>query len=47
MSGEDSHTDRAEERWKARSVAWRVLFYVAGTYLFLTAVGLLGSYAQK
>ncbi|MGW7428146.1 DUF6126 family protein [Streptomyces sp. NPDC054861] len=47
MNSEDHHADRAEERWKAKSVALRVLFYVTGTYLFLTAVGILGAQAQK
>ncbi|MFJ3581943.1 DUF6126 family protein [Streptomyces sp. NPDC090127] len=47
MSSEDQHPDRADERGKAKGVALRVLFYVVGTYLFLTAVGLLGAHAQR
>ncbi|MEV6201571.1 hypothetical protein AB0M64_16590 [Streptomyces sp. NPDC051771] len=39
--------DRADERWKAKGAGLRVLFYVVGTYLFFTVVGILGSHAQK
>ncbi|MGW8361106.1 DUF6126 family protein [Streptomyces wedmorensis] len=35
------------ERWKIKGAAWRVFFYVFGTYVFLNVVGMLGAHAQK
>ncbi|MEU9702641.1 hypothetical protein [Streptomyces sp. NPDC047981] len=39
--------DRANERWKLKGVAWRVLFYVIGAYAFLHVVGFLSAHAQR
>lgn len=47
MKGEDHLTDQGNERWKMKGVAWRVLFYVLGAYVFLNVVGLLSARAQE
>ncbi|MER7515640.1 hypothetical protein [Streptomyces sp. NPDC126499] len=47
MSSENRTVDRTHERWKVKGVAWRVLFYVVGTYAFFHVVGMLGAYAQR
>lgn len=39
--------DRVNESWKLKDTAWRVFFYVFGTYVFLAVVGMLGAHAQK
>ncbi|MFF9011639.1 hypothetical protein ACF09C_01515 [Streptomyces sp. NPDC014870] len=44
---DDHPMDRANERWKLKGVAWRVFFYVLGTYAFLNVVGLLSAHAQR
>ncbi|MFF7779829.1 DUF6126 family protein [Streptomyces tanashiensis] len=47
MTSEHRTSERTAERWKAKGVAWRVFFYVVGTYVFLHGVGLLGAHAQQ
>ncbi|MER7536938.1 hypothetical protein ABTX77_19485 [Streptomyces sp. NPDC097704] len=47
MKGEDRPTDVVNEKWKMKGVAWRVLFYVLGAYLFLNVVGFLSAHAQE
>ncbi|MEU4066395.1 hypothetical protein AB0F25_29060 [Streptomyces wedmorensis] len=44
---ENHNAGYVTERWKIKGTAWRVFFYVFGTYVFLNVVGMLGAHAQK